>query len=81
MSTVSIEIPETIRSRVEHIAHADGLSVDDFITSVLSQRIAVADADSYVRNRARKGSADKLIELLNKAPDVQPDSFDQLGKR
>jgi hypothetical protein len=76
---MNIRIPESIRIRLEYFAKADGVSVDDYVATVLSQRVAVADADSYVQNRAARGSADKLIELLDKAPNVEPESFDQLA--
>lgn len=78
MSTLNIKIPESIRSRVEHFAREDGVSVDDYVATVLSQRVAVADADSYVQSRAARGSADKLIHLLDKAPAVEPDPCDRI---
>ena len=68
MSTLSINIPNSVRSRVEHFAEADGVSVDVYISSILSQRMAVADADSYMQKRAKKGSAKKMLEILAKAP-------------
>jgi hypothetical protein len=78
VSTLKIKIPDSIRSRVEHFARKDGVSVDDYVASVLSQRVAVADADSYVQNRAARGSSDKLLELLGKAPDVEPEPHDRI---
>lgn len=78
MSTLNIKIPESIRSRVEHFAREDGVSVDDYVAAVLSQRVAVADADSYVQSRAARGSADQLIHLLYKAPAVEPDRRDRI---
>ena len=78
MSTLNISIPDSIRSRVEHFAREDGVSVDDYVAAVLSQRVAVADADSYVQNRAAKGNADRLIELLDKAPAVDPEPRDRI---
>ncbi|MES2658634.1 MAG: hypothetical protein V4689_08445 [Verrucomicrobiota bacterium] len=78
MSTLSISIPESIRQRVEGMAQADGVSVDSFIATVLSQRVAVADADSYVRRRGSRGSAEQLLEILSQAPQVEPEPHDKL---
>ncbi len=78
MSTLSISIPESIRQRVEGMAQADGVSVDSFIATVLSQRVAVADADSYVRRRGGRGSAEQLLEILSQAPGVEPEPHDKL---
>ena len=78
MSTLSVSIPDSVRSRIEFFAGEDGVSVEHFVSTILAQRIAVADADSYIRRRAMRGSPDRLIELLAAAPDVPPDSQDQI---
>lgn len=78
MSTLSISIPESIRQRVEGMAQADGVSIDSFIATILSQRVAVADADSYVRRRGERGSVQQLLEMLSQAPAVEPEPKDSL---
>jgi len=80
MSTLTISIPESIRCRVESLAREDGVPVDDFVASILSQRIAVAEADSYVRQRASRGSAEQMLEILKAAPEVEPDEEDRLPR-
>ncbi len=78
MSTLNISIPDSIRKRVEALAHEDGVGVDSFVATVLAQRVAVADADSYIRSRAQRGSADRMLEILKQAPRVEPDEGDRL---
>ncbi len=78
MSTLSISIPESVRSRVEVLAGEEGVSIDQFVSTILAQRVAVADADSYVRKRAMRGSPDRLRELLAAAPDVPPEPQDRI---
>ena len=78
MSTLSISIPESVRRRVEVLAGEEGVSIDHFVSTILAQRIAVADADSYVRKRAMRGSPDRLLELLAAAPDVPPEPQDRI---
>ena len=79
MSTLSISIPDSVRRRVESLAQEDGVPVDAFVTAVLTQRVAVADADSYVRSRAMKGSAETMLEILRSAPKAAPDENDQIS--
>ena len=79
MSTLSVSIPDSVRSRIEFFAGEDGVSVEHFVSTILSQRVAVADADSYIRRRAMRGSPDRLIELLATAPDVPPEPQDQIA--
>lgn len=78
MSTLSIQLPDSIRQRVEVLAREDGVGVDAFVATVLSQRIAVADADSYVRRRAAQGSARQLLDILEMAPKVEPEERDRI---
>ena len=46
MSTLSIQPPDSIRQRVVVLAREVGLGMDAFVATVLSQRIALAEADS-----------------------------------
>ncbi len=79
MSTLSVTLPDSVREGIERMAREDGVSVEDFIATVLSQRMAVAEADSYVRSRAERGSAERLKQILDRAPDVEPAPDDRIS--
>lgn len=78
MSSLSISIPDSIREQVESLARADGVSLESFVASLLSQRVAVAEADSYIRRRATRGSAQQMLDILSSVPRVAPDPEDRL---
>ena len=78
MSTLTVSIPDSVRSRIEFFAGKDGVSVEQYVSAVLAQRIAVADADSVVQKRAKQGSPERLRELLAAAPDVPPEPQDRI---
>ena len=78
MSAVTVNIPDSLRDRIERMADEDGVSVDSLILTIIAQRIAVADADSYVKMRGRRGSAESLKQILEAAPDVEPSPEDRL---
>lgn len=78
MSSISITLPDSVQERVEQLAREDGVTLDAFVAAVLSQRAAVAEADSYVRRRASRGSARQMLEILGQAPKVEPDAADCL---
>lgn len=78
MSSLSISIPDSVRERVESLAREDGVSLDTFIASLLSQRVAAAEADSYIRRRAARGSAQQMLDLLAQAPQIEPEVNDRL---
>lgn len=63
--SLSIQLPTSIRERLESLALTEGVSVDYFIVSILS-------------SRAARGSDEQLTALLAKAPDVPPMPRDEL---
>jgi hypothetical protein len=78
MSTVNVSIPDSIRRRAETLAHDDGVSLDQFLSTALAEKIAVLDADTYIRQRAARGSREKFERVLAKVPDVEPEGHDRL---
>jgi len=59
------------------MARAEGVSTDSLVSSILSQRLAVAEADSYIRSRGNRGSAEKMLQILSQAPQIEPDVEDK----
>ncbi len=78
MSILKVSLPDSVRERVEHFAREDGVSVDDFLATVIAQRVAVAEANSYIQQRGAKGSTARMQELLKKAPDIEPEAYDRI---
>lgn len=78
MSSLSISIPDSICERVESLAREDGVSLDSYVASVLSPRVAVAEADSYIRRRGSRGSAPQMLNIPAQAPKIEPDQEDRL---
>jgi hypothetical protein len=79
MSTLNVNIPESLRRRAQSLAHDDGVPLDQFIASALAEKVAVLDADSYIRSRASRGSREKFDRVLSKVPDVEPEEHDRLS--
>ncbi len=78
MSTMQINLPDSIRQRVEFFASEEGVSTDDFLAAVITQRVAVAEADSYIRRRGSRGSAERMLDRLQRVPDVEPEPYDRI---
>ena len=78
MSTLNVTIPESLRRRAQTLAQNDGVSIDQFIATALAEKVAVLDAESYIRQRAARGSREKFERVLAKVPDVEPEPHDRL---
>lgn len=79
MSTLNVNIPESLRRRAQSLAQDDGVPLDQFIATALAEKVAVLDADSYIRERAARGSREKFDRVLSKVPDVEPEEHDRLS--
>ena len=78
MSTLNVNIPESLRRRAQSLAQDDGVPLDQFIATALAEKVAVLDADSYIRERAARGSREKFDRVLSTVPDVEAEEHDQL---
>ena len=81
MSTLNVNIPESLHRRAQSLAQDDGVPLDQFIATALAEKVAVLDADSYIRERAERGSREKFDRVLSKVPDVEPEEQDRLSPR
>jgi hypothetical protein len=80
MSSLRVNIPESLRRRAEALAKDDGVPLDSFIASALAEKIAALDAEDYLRDRASRGSREKFERVLRKVPDSEPCEQDRLPR-
>ena len=79
MSSLHVNIPESLRRRAQSLAQDDGVPLDQFIATALAEKVAVLDADSYIRERAARGNREKFDRVLAKVPNVEPEAQDRLS--
>ena len=79
MSTLNVNLPESLQRRARSLAHDDGVPLDQFIATALAEKVAVLDADRYIRERSARGSREKFDRVLAKVPDVEPGEHDRLS--
>ena len=78
MNTVSLTLPQSLQEQVEALAQKEGISVTEFITLAVAEKLATLITADYLTERAKRGSRDKLLAVLAKAPDVEPEEYDKL---
>jgi len=78
MSTLSLRIPESIYQKVKEFAQKDGISINQFIASAVSEKISAFATKDYLELRASRADQKKYRESLSKIPDTEPDAFDRL---
>ena len=78
MSTMSLTLPQSLQEQVEALAQKEGISVPEFITLAVAEKLATLTTADYLAERAKRGSRDKLLAVLAKAPDIEPEEYDKL---
>ena len=77
-STYPLRLPRSVKAEVERRAKQDGVSVNQFVATAVAEKLAALSTIEYLEKRAKRGSREKLLEILNKAPDVEPEESDKL---
>ena len=72
MSTVSVQLPDSLHEKMQELAARDDISVDQFITVAVAEKMSALLTSGYLRERARRGSRSKFERVLAKVPDVAP---------
>lgn len=75
---LSVRIPKSLHFQLRDLAHDEGISINQFVMLAIAEKVAVLQATDYLEERAKRGSREKLLAVLAKAPDVEPDEEDRL---
>lgn len=80
MSNDPLRLPEGLRREAQRRAKADGVSLNHWIATAVAEKIGAVDAKAYFNERGRLGdsSGQRLLRLLENAPDREPDPGDEL---
>lgn len=74
----SLRLPKSLHKQIKELAKEDGISMNQFMMLALAEKVAAMQAISYLEKRAEKGSREKLLAVLAKAPDIEPSEYDRL---
>jgi hypothetical protein len=78
MRVLSLRLPNSLHEQVRAMAQAEGISMNQFVALAVAEKVAVLQASDYLAQRGRRGSREKLLAVLAKAPDVEPGEYDKL---
>jgi len=79
MSTLTIELPESLKQRIEALAAKEGYTVSQFLASAAGEKLAVVMTMDYLRREASAGRREDFDKYLSAVPDVAPAENDEMG--
>ena len=78
MSTLTVELPESVKETIEDLAAKGGYSVSQFLASAASEKLAVMLTMDYLRREAAAGRREDFEKYLAAVPDAPPMPGDEL---
>ncbi|NNE35270.1 MAG: toxin-antitoxin system HicB family antitoxin [Rhodothermales bacterium] len=78
MSTLSLRLPNSLHDRLRELAEAEGVSMNQFISTAVAEKIAALMTREYLKERAARGSRAKFEKALKQIPDVDASEEDSL---
>ncbi|MBJ7900770.1 MAG: toxin-antitoxin system HicB family antitoxin [Cyanobacteria bacterium RI_101] len=78
MTIVQVQIPDSLQKSLCELASRDGISVDQFISTAIAEKLSALMTENYLIERAKRGSREKYEAILTKVPDVEPEVYDKL---
>lgn len=78
MSTIKITMPDSLYQAAIELAKKDKITLSQFIAIALAEKISALKTIEYLEERAKRGSREKFLKVLEKARDVEPEEYDRL---
>ena len=78
MSSISLRLPDSLHETVRELAKKDHVSINQFVTTALAEKISALITGEYLESRAKRGSRKKFEKALSKVADIEPEEFDRL---
>jgi uncharacterized protein (DUF1778 family) len=78
MSTLSLRLPDSLHEEIKLLAKKEGVSINQFVSSAVAEKMSALLTESYLKERAKKGNEKAFLEAMSKIPDVEPSEEDKL---
>ena len=78
MSVLSLRLPNSIHRHIKEIASQEGVSINQFISSAVSEKISAISTENYLVQRANRANREEFAEILSNVPKRKPVNGDEL---
>lgn len=79
MSTLTIELPDSLKQSIEELAAKEGYSVSQFLASAAGEKLAVIMTMDYLQREAASGRREDFERYLAAVPDNVPADADRIS--
>lgn len=77
MTALTIRLPNSVHQKIKELAARDDVSVNQFIASAASEKMASVLTLDYLKSEAKKGKRSDFEHYLSLVPDVPAQAGDE----
>ncbi len=76
MGALSLRLPESIHRHIREIARQEGVSINQLISSAVSEKVSALLTEEYIQARAKRADIGKVEQILTNVSDRDPATED-----
>lgn len=78
MSTISLDLPESLHNQVQQLANKEQISINHLIVLTLAEKISTLTTEDYLQARSQLGERKKFAQAMAKVAKILPEEYDKL---
>lgn len=78
MSAVTVRLPDSLHQHLRNAAELDGVSVNQFISLAVAEKLSALQTYDLIARRGQRGSREVFLEALASIPDAPPEPGDEI---
>ncbi len=80
MSTLTIQLPDSIRAEAESLSRRDGISLEQFLATAAAEKVSALKTVDFLREEAAQGNAEDWDFVLSRVPARPPLPGDEMAR-
>ncbi len=80
MSALNLRLPNSIHEHLRQIAKHEGVSINQFISTAVSEKISAIMTEEYLEQRGRRAREGAFRRVLDKVPEREPLPGDKIDR-
>jgi len=76
MGTLNLHLSDSIHRHIEELARKEGVSINQFISSAVAEKVSAIATEDYLHERAQRADKSAYEAILAKVPKREPSAGD-----
>ena len=78
MSSLSLRLPDSLHRNLKSAAEADGISINQFISLAVAEKLSALQTYDVIAERAKRASRDEFLQAMSLVPSGTVQEGDEL---